>query len=349
MWDLQVSLSSLNRHAVATLANVGRPKSEVLAARLKESVPWCRVDARAAMFTAERALELLAPWAASSRDDPKLAGRRPDFVLDCIDDVNTKADLIAHCVQLGLKCVTACGAGAKADPTRLHMGALSDASRDPLAAKMRWKLKTMQCPLDTVVAVYSSEPPRMKLLPLTDEQALTPTEFGVADGFRTRVMPVLGTSPAIMGQAMAAFVLCEVAQQPFVPQPVATMSAKARHKLAQHLVNRERKVFGNAACIVDADDVHFVVSELWRAKCAATGERYTVLTTGVASVGGQRRPGFFGGLGKGRTRELVHTPSLSSYGMFICLFSVLVRFWLLLLVAFSASSACRWRSRGGGQ
>jgi len=54
---------------------------------------------------------------------------------------------------------------------------------------------------------------------------------------------------------------------------VATMSIKSRHKLAQHLVNRERKVFGNTGCVVDAEDVHFVVSELWRAKCAATSER----------------------------------------------------------------------------
>lgn len=265
-------MSSLNRHAVATLANVGRPKSEVLASRLRESVPWCRVDARASMFTAEHANDLLAPCSFSQL--PTLAGRAPDFVLDCIDDVNTKADLVAHCVKRGIKCITACGAGAKADPTRLHLGRLSDASRDPLAAKMRWKLKTMDCPLESVVAVYSSEQPRMKLLPLTDEQAAAPKEFGIADGFRTRVMPVLGTSPAIMGQAMAAYVLCELAKQPFLPQPVATMSIKARHKLAQHLVNRERKVFRNLACVVDADDVHFVVSELWRAKCAATGERY---------------------------------------------------------------------------
>jgi len=268
---LQVSLSSLNRHAVATLANVGRPKSEVLACRLKESVPWCQVDARASMFTAEQAFDLLGPCTSSR--NPTLLGRKPDYVLDCIDDVNTKADLIAHCVKHGLKCITACAAGAKADPTRLHMGLLSDASRDPLAAKMRWKLKQADCSLEEVVAVYSSEQPRMKLLPLTDEQAAAPAEFGIADGFRTRVMPVLGTSPAIMGQAMAAMVLCSLAQQPFVPQPVATMSIKSRHKLAQHLKNRERKVFGNTGCVADAEDVHFVVSELWRAKCAATSER----------------------------------------------------------------------------
>jgi hypothetical protein len=84
---------------------------------------------------------------------------------------------------------------------------------------------------------------------------------------------VLGTSPAIMGQAMAAYVLCAAAKQPFLPEPVAPMSIKARHKFAQYLSNREQKVFGNAHCVVDKDDIEFIVTELWRAKCAATLER----------------------------------------------------------------------------
>jgi len=157
---------------------------------------------------------------------------------------------------------------------RLHIGLLSDASRDPLASKMRWKLKKLGCSLENVATVYSSENPRVKLLPLTEEQLESGAgEFGVADGFRTRVMPVLGTSPAIMGQAMASFVLCTLAKQPFKPEPVAPMSIKARHKMAQHLTNRELKTFGNVKCVVDKEDVEFIVTELWSAKCAATGER----------------------------------------------------------------------------
>ena len=46
----------------------------------------------------------------------------------------------------------------------------------------------------------------------------------------------------VMGQAMAAYVLCAVAKQPFLPEPVAPMSLKTRHKMAQHLLNREFKV-----------------------------------------------------------------------------------------------------------
>lgn len=116
--------------------------------------------------------------------------------------------------------------------------------------------------MDGVVTVYSSENPRVKLLPLTDEQLAAPQEFGAVQHFRTRIMPVLGTSPAVMGQAMAAFVLCAVAKQPFRPEPVAPMSIKARHKFAQHLTNREQRLFGNKSCIVDQNDIEFIVTEV---------------------------------------------------------------------------------------
>jgi tRNA A37 threonylcarbamoyladenosine dehydratase len=181
MLECQVSLSSLNRHAVATLCDVGRPKSEAMQRRLAKIVPWCAVDARAAMFKESAAAELLAPCTVGP-----LAGRAPDYVLDCIDDVNTKAELIGYCQTHKVPIITGCAAGAKADPTRLHMGLLSDASRDPLASKMRWKLKKQGTPLEGVVTVYSSEMPRVKLLPLTSEQLAAPAEFGVVDGMRTR-------------------------------------------------------------------------------------------------------------------------------------------------------------------
>jgi len=122
----QVSLSSLNRHAVATLKDVGRPKAEAVARHLAGIVPWCAVDDHAAMFNGAHAAELLAPWRA---DGSAMAGRVPDFVVDCIDDVNTKADLIAYCQAHNLPVITACAAGAKADPTRLHMVKASTKSR----------------------------------------------------------------------------------------------------------------------------------------------------------------------------------------------------------------------------
>ena len=123
-----VTLSSLNRHAVATRDDVGRPKVVSCAEHFADIVPTCEVDARVEMFVAEQA-------------DTLLSGS-PCFVIDAIDDVNTKVDLLLACSRLNLRVLSALGAGAKSDPTRLLIGDITDPSRDPLAAKLRWALRS---------------------------------------------------------------------------------------------------------------------------------------------------------------------------------------------------------------
>lgn len=85
----------------------------------------------------------------------------PDYVLDCIDDPNTKAELLVFCHRRGLRVLSSLGAGAKADPTALLLGDISQVAcaylplallsldsfhsphleDDPLGRKMRTKLK----------------------------------------------------------------------------------------------------------------------------------------------------------------------------------------------------------------
>lgn len=122
-----VTLSSLNRHAVATRDDVGRSKVAVCAERFGDFAPRCQVEVVPCLFNAELADELLAG--------------SPDFVIDAIDDVPTKADLLQACERLGLRAVSCLGAGAKSDPTKLLIGDLSDAMRDPLASKLRYILR----------------------------------------------------------------------------------------------------------------------------------------------------------------------------------------------------------------
>lgn len=102
-------------------------------------------------------------------------------------------------------------AGAKADPTKLRIGKLTDCMKDPLASKIKWKLKKHDVAVEDVTTVFSVEKPACNLVPLSDEQKAAPQDFGAVDYFRLRIMPVLGTSPAIFGQSMAAFVVCSLA------------------------------------------------------------------------------------------------------------------------------------------
>jgi tRNA A37 threonylcarbamoyladenosine dehydratase len=156
----QVTLSSLNRHAVATMKDVGISKVRAMKEHLQEIVPWCEIDAIQEMFVLEEA--------------PRLLQGNPTFVVDCIDDLKTKAELIAFCLQNQLPVLTSLGAGGKADPTRLRIAPLSDCINDPLAQKLKWRIKKFNVLAEDVMSVFSIEKPVCNLLPLDDEQREKP-------------------------------------------------------------------------------------------------------------------------------------------------------------------------------
>eukprot|EP00041_Stephanoeca_diplocostata_P027559 m.760350 g.760350 ORF g.760350 m.760350 type:complete len:425 (-) comp23200_c1_seq2:1395-2669(-) len=205
-----VTLSSLNRHAVATRDDVGQPKVTVCARHFKSISPNCEIDARVAMFTAADAAALL--------------DGSPDYVVDCIDDVKTKADLLAACRSLrnsagqGVRVMCALGAGGKADPTRVLVADLADAVKDPLAMslkrEMRFRLNAAKQEqtnyLDHIKVIYSSEKQVVRLGELDADQAQEPDAFGAVPGFRIRTMPVIGTMPAVFGLMAASSIMCEV-------------------------------------------------------------------------------------------------------------------------------------------
>ncbi|KAL3906240.1 MAG: hypothetical protein SGILL_009349, partial [Bacillariaceae sp.] len=264
----QVTLSSLNRHACATLKDVGTPKVTCVQKHCHE-LGVSEVDARAEMYTKEAGPSLLALG-----KDPDGKPQEWDIVIDCIDDVPTKAALLTYCIRNGIRVLSCMGAGGKSDMTRLHISDLRTASRDPLASKLRQTMKkTMKTAqasdyndkdgsnmngtnngkvddawmddMEQLTIIYSSEKPVMKLADLTEEQKSEgdKSQFGAVDGMRIRVLPVLGPLPAIMGQSLAAISLCELGNKP-IHQPMTgeRIGRSVRHKIFQHLNTREQKI-----------------------------------------------------------------------------------------------------------
>lgn len=208
-----------------------------------------QIEAIPAMFKMEEADRLLSG--------------KPDFVIDCIDDVNTKAELIAYCIQHDLPVLTSMGAGGKADPTRLRIAPLSECINDPLAQKIKWKLKKHNINAEQVLSVFSIEKPLVELLPLDDEQKANPQDFGVVDYLRLRIMPVLGTSPSIFGQALASYILCTIGGKLYEPEVCERLSKNLKHKLRQLYRNNEIKRFGHDRDMdLDDEDVEFVVQQV---------------------------------------------------------------------------------------
>jgi tRNA threonylcarbamoyladenosine dehydratase len=107
-----VSLSSINRHAFALRKDVGKTKVQVLDYYLKSINPGIDLDIRQTFLKKENVATLLQG--------------SPDMVIDCIDDVTTKCDLIQYCVEHKLQVISSGGAGMKADPTRIQLRDISE-------------------------------------------------------------------------------------------------------------------------------------------------------------------------------------------------------------------------------
>ncbi|KAI3623959.1 hypothetical protein GLX27_002091 [Malassezia furfur] len=128
----QVSLSSLNRHACATLADVGRPKVVCCKQFFHKIAPWANVEACVDLFRAEEADKLLAG--------------EPTYVVDAIDNLETKVELLKYCHQHNLRVFASMGAGAKADPSRIQISDISTTVEDPLARVVRRELRAAGVP-----------------------------------------------------------------------------------------------------------------------------------------------------------------------------------------------------------
>lgn len=139
-----VSLSNINRQAVALHSTVGRAKVDVMAERIRDIAPACLVKAHECFYLPETA------------DRFDLA--QYDYVADCVDTVTAKIELAVRCAATGTPLVAAMGAGNKLYPERLRVGDLFKTEVDPLARVMRRALKARG--IRHLTCVWSDEPPR---------------------------------------------------------------------------------------------------------------------------------------------------------------------------------------------
>lgn len=138
-----VSLSNINRQAVALHSTVGRPKAEVMAERIKDINPACRVESSVCFYLPENAHEFDLS--------------RYDFVADCVDTVAAKLELAVRCQEVGTPLIAAMGAGNKLHPERFRISDISKTETDPLARVMRRELKKRG--VKKLLCVWSDEPP----------------------------------------------------------------------------------------------------------------------------------------------------------------------------------------------
>ncbi|QWA12125.1 tRNA cyclic N6-threonylcarbamoyladenosine(37) synthase TcdA [Sodalis ligni] len=122
-----VCVTNTNRQIHALKEQVGRPKTEVMAARIASINPECVVTSVDDFITVDNVAALL--------------DRGFDYVIDAIDSVRPKAALLAYCRRNKIPVVTIGGAGGQIDPTQIRVADLAKTIQDPLAAKLRERLK----------------------------------------------------------------------------------------------------------------------------------------------------------------------------------------------------------------
>jgi tRNA threonylcarbamoyladenosine dehydratase len=137
------SESNLNRQLVATRSALGRPKVEVMRERILDVNPAARVEARRERVGAGDAARILRPGMA--------------YVIDAVDTLTAKIDIVLAARELGVPVVSAMGAGNKLDPTRVEVADLYATRGCPLARAMRRELRRRG--LERLTVVYSREEP----------------------------------------------------------------------------------------------------------------------------------------------------------------------------------------------
>jgi tRNA A37 threonylcarbamoyladenosine dehydratase len=120
-------VTNVNRQLPAVEGNLGRPKVEALAERVRAIYPQAQVTTVAEFFTAATADRLLEPAC--------------DWTVDCTDRMANKALLIAECVRRGQRVLTVGSAGGRRDPTRVRVADLAEAHGDELLRQVRKKLR----------------------------------------------------------------------------------------------------------------------------------------------------------------------------------------------------------------
>ncbi|HBM81951.1 MAG: tRNA threonylcarbamoyladenosine dehydratase [Clostridiales bacterium] len=195
--DDRICLTNINRQVHATIKTVGKLKTEVMKERALEINPKVVVDTYRCFYTKENSSELL-------KNDY-------NYVIDAIDTVTSKIDMVIKCKQLGIPIISSMGAGCKLDPTKFRVGDIYETTIDPLAKVMRRELRRRG--VDSLKVVYSTEEP----LKLQDQleasckyQCICPPGTKRKCSIRRQIPGSISFIPSVVGLIIAGEVIKDI-------------------------------------------------------------------------------------------------------------------------------------------
>ena len=177
----KVCESNINRQIIATHSTVGQYKTEAMRDRILSVNPQCEVICRSVFFD------------ENNRGEFDFSSY--DYVVDAIDSLSAKIELISAAKESGTEIISAMGAGNKLDPTAFEVSDISKTTVCPLARAVRIALRKRG--INHLKVVYSKEDP------------VVPPE--VSDGERRRVPASISFVPSVMGLIIAGEVIKDIA------------------------------------------------------------------------------------------------------------------------------------------
>lgn len=190
--DDTVSVSNLNRQLVALHSTIGKKKVEVMRDRILDINPDAVVTIHPIFYLPETADQIdLSVY---------------DYIIDAVDTVSAKLELVSRAKRAGIPVICAMGAGNKVDPTRFEVADIAKTSVDPLARVMRRELKKRG--ISGVKVVYSKEEPAAaKVSVESDCAAERPGKAKVS------IPGSLAFVPSVAGLILAGEVLRDLAKE----------------------------------------------------------------------------------------------------------------------------------------
>ncbi len=146
-----VSLTNINRQIIATMDTIGKYKVDVMKERILSINPKAIVETYKCFYL---------PSNANQFDFTKY-----DYVIDAIDTITAKIDIILKAQEVNTKIISSMGAGNKTDPMSFKITDIYKTEMDPLAKVMRHELKKRN--VKKLKVIYSTE---KSLKPLNDEE-----------------------------------------------------------------------------------------------------------------------------------------------------------------------------------
>ena len=216
-YDL-VTLSSLNRHAFAKRSDVGKFKSDLIKEYCQKTRPDIIIES------------IEKPLLKENLEQFLLTPEKPDVIIDCIDDLNTKADLYIFCFLKKLKLFSSMGAGAKCDPTTIRFGRFNEIHGEILSKRLKYsvrkkmkeeglikieeknindkKKKKKKNEEDNLLpnfeCVYSVEKNRLDLAELDEDKKENVDKFRTNFNERVRSLPVFACMPSAFGHCLSS-------------------------------------------------------------------------------------------------------------------------------------------------